>query len=81
MTSSARIANLDLVLGIILPNTRHLDYAPNDCGSALFEELCNQHEVLLRRNLHQKDKLVRRRQFLPSFIIFHVHPESVRAQG
>ena len=58
MTSSARIANLDLVLGMILPNTRHLDYVSNDCGSALFEELCNQHEVLLRRNPHQNSYLV-----------------------
>ena len=44
MTSFARIAILDLVLGKILPNERHPDNVFNDCGSALFEELCNHHE-------------------------------------
>ena len=54
MTASARIAILDLVLRIILPNTQQLDYVSNDCGSALVEERCNHHQVLHRRNPHQK---------------------------
>ena len=41
MTSHARNAILDLVLGIILPNKRHPNYVSNCCDGALFEELCN----------------------------------------
>ena len=35
---------------MILPNKRHPDYVSNDCDSALFEELCNQHWVLLHQS-------------------------------
>ena len=35
LISSARIAFLDLVLGIMFPSKRHLDFVSNDCDSAL----------------------------------------------
>ena len=54
VTLFAKSAIPDLVLGIILSNKRHPDYVSNDCGSALFEELCNHHCVLLHRSLQQK---------------------------
>ena len=72
--SFARIAILDLVLGTILPYRRHLDHVSNCCDSALSWELCNQHEVLLHRNLSQKGSVVRRRLFAV-LCRFHVHPE------
>ena len=67
MISSVRFAILDLLLGIILPNKRHLDYVSNDCDSAPFEELCNLHGVLL----HLDVKGLRGEEDgLPSFVAF-----------
>ena len=58
MTSSAKIAILDLVLGIIVPNEWHHDYVSNDRGGAPFKELCNHHGVLLLQDLHQESEVV-----------------------
>ena len=52
----------------ILSTTRHLDFVSNDCGSALLEELCDHHEVLLRRNLHKKRVTWCDEDSLPSFV-------------
>ena len=42
MTLFAKIAILDLLLVIILPDKRYPDYVSNDCGGALSGEWCNQ---------------------------------------
>ena len=53
--SFAKIVILDFAHGIILPNRRRPEYISNCCDSALFEELCSHHGVLLVRNLRRQD--------------------------
>ena len=53
----SKIAILDLVFGLILPNRRHLDYVSSDCDSGLFEELRDHHWILFHRSLHQKGEV------------------------
>ena len=52
--SSARIAILDLVLGIILSNKRHPDYVSSCCDSALSRELCSNHWAHLHLDLPKR---------------------------
>ena len=55
MTQFARLAILDPVLWIILPNTLHLDCVSNKFCNVLSEEQCNHHEVSLHLGCYRTD--------------------------
>ena len=52
------LQSLFLCSGWFYPRNCILVTFSNDCGSALIEELCNHHGILLRRSLHQKGQVL-----------------------
>ena len=79
--SSARIEILDLVLGTIFPNTRHLDHVSNCYDRALSWALWSHHWVLLHLDLPRKGWKCEEDGLSSFLVLFSSCNESVLKDG